>query len=244
MPMEQQCDIFIADRLGTVALDDDRRFLSHLLCLGGNSSFKFNGRAMEIRNGDLAIVRRRDMLEEIRPSADFRCRIIYATPAFIELCTPRSNYGMRGSMALFLNPVANSYDRFGLFEAPSSISWGTGNRGLLIRMPEAKNEHAKRLEVRSADPSCNPYLAFLLLASAAEEGIRTSMKLPCIEEGGRLPENLKEAVEAAEGSEFVRSILPEHLVECFLEAKKTDWHTAAESGYPKVAARDMEFLVT
>lgn len=103
--MEQQCDIFIADRLGTVALDDDRRFLSHLLCLGGNSSFKFNGRAMEIRNGDLAIVRRRDMLEEIRPSADFRCRIIYATPAFIELCTPRSNYGMRGSMALFLNPV-------------------------------------------------------------------------------------------------------------------------------------------
>jgi len=103
--MEQQCDIFIADRLGTVALDDDRRFLSHLLCLGGNSSFKFNGRAMEIRNGDLAIVRRRDMLEEIRPSADFRCRIIYATPAFIELCTPRSNYGMRGSVALFLNPV-------------------------------------------------------------------------------------------------------------------------------------------
>ena len=147
-------------------------------------------------------------------------------------------------IAVFLNPVANSYDRLGTFEAPSSISWGTGNRGLLIRMPEAKNEHAKRLEVRSADPSCNPYLAFLLLASAAEEGIRTSMKLPCIEEGGRLPENLKEAVEAAEGSEFVRSILPEHLVECFLEAKKTDWHTAAESGYPKVAARDMEFLVT
>ena len=103
--MDEYCDIFIADRLETVSLDDDRRFLSHLLCLDGNCSFLFNGKSFEISKGDLAIVRRRDMLEDIRPSSDFRCRIIYASPSFIELCTPRSNYGMRGSVALFLNPV-------------------------------------------------------------------------------------------------------------------------------------------
>ena len=147
-------------------------------------------------------------------------------------------------ITVFLNPVANSYDRLGSFEAPGSISWGTGNRNLLIRMPETAHESAKRLEVRSADPSCSPYLALLLLASAAAEGMRDNLSLSVIEEGQKLPENLKEAIEKAEDSEFVHSLLPEHLIRCFLEAKRTDWKTAADSGYPKVTARDMEFLVT
>ena len=76
--MDEYCDIFIADRLETVSLDADRRFLSHLLCLDGNCSFLFNGKSFEISKGDLAIVRRRDMLEDIRPSSDFRCRIIFS----------------------------------------------------------------------------------------------------------------------------------------------------------------------
>ena len=147
-------------------------------------------------------------------------------------------------ISLFLNPVANSYDRLGSFEAPGSISWGTGNRGLLIRIPETRNERAKRLEVRSADPSCNPYLALLLLASAAEEGIKNNTGFKDIDEGKKLPENLKEAIEGAENSSFIREILPEHLVECFIDAKKADWEMAAQSGYPKVTARDMEFPVT
>ena len=147
-------------------------------------------------------------------------------------------------ISVFLNPVANSYDRLGSFEAPGSISWGTGNRGLLIRIPETKNERAKRIEVRSADPSCNPYLALLLLATAAEEGIKNGTRFADIEEGRDLPENLKESIEEAEKSSFIREILPEHLVECFLEAKKADWEVAAQSGYPKVTARDMEFPVT
>ena len=147
-------------------------------------------------------------------------------------------------ITLFLNPVANSYDRLGLFEAPSSISWGTGNRGLLLRMPEVKAENAKRIEIRSADPSSNPYLALLLLSAAAEEGLDKGMKLSEIKEGEGLPENLREAIEEAESSSFVRSLLPEHLVSCFISAKKADCETASASGYPKVAARDMEFLVT
>ena len=147
-------------------------------------------------------------------------------------------------ITLFLNPVANSYDRFGLFEAPSSISWGTGNRGLLLRMPEVKAESAKRIEVRSADPSCNPYLALLLLSAAAEDGIERKLRLSEIKEGERLPENLHEAIERAKDSDFIRSLLPEHLVSCFISAKEADWESASSSGYPKVTARDMEFLVT
>ena len=57
-------------------------------------------------------------------------------------------------------------------------------------------------------------------------------------------ENLKEAIDEASGSDFIKGILPSHLVECFLNAKRTDWKTASDSGYPKVTARDMEFQVT
>ena len=147
-------------------------------------------------------------------------------------------------MTLFLNPIANSYDRFGMYEAPSSISWGSGNRGLLLRIPEVSSESSKRIEVRSADPSCNPYIALLLLASAAIEGIEKGLSLSDIKTGEKLPENLSDAIECAESSSFLRSLIPEHLFNCFLSAKKADWNAASASGYPKVAARDMEFLVT
>ena len=61
---------------------------------------------------------------------------------------------------------------------------------------------------------------------------------------GKLPENLREAVEKAEASAFVKSLLPEHLRSCFIEAKKTDWKNISASGYPKVTARDTEFPLT
>ena len=111
-------------------------------------------------------------------------------------------------ITVFLNPVANSYDRLGSFEAPGSVSWGTGNRGLLIRIPETQNESAKRIEVRSADPSCNPYLALLLLVSAAREGIETNARLEDIVER-KLPENLKEAIDEASDSDFIKGIQKE-----------------------------------
>ena len=147
-------------------------------------------------------------------------------------------------MTLFLNPVANSYDRMGSFEAPGTISWGTGNRGLLMRMPEVQAESAKRIEVRSADPSCNPYLALMLLSAAAEDGIEKNLDLAGIGQGEKLPENLSDAIREAENSEFIHSLLPEHLASCFISAKRSDWEEISVSGYPKVTARDMEFLVT
>lgn len=103
--MEYQKDIIVADKLGVVRTDSEKEYLAHLLCLGGTCRYRFNERDFELHAGDLSIIRKRKMVEKVEPSDDFRCKIIYATPGFIELCTPQSNYGMKGSLALFLNPV-------------------------------------------------------------------------------------------------------------------------------------------
>lgn len=103
--MEYRNDIIVADRLGIVPMDSEEEYLAHLLCLDGTCRYRFNERDFEMHAGDLSIIRKRKMMERVEPSADFRCKIIYAKPGFIELCTPQSNYGMKGSLALFLNPV-------------------------------------------------------------------------------------------------------------------------------------------
>ena len=103
--MEYPKDIIVADKLGVVRTDSEKEYLAHLLCLGGTCRYRFNERDFELHAGDLSIIRKRKMVEKVEPSDDFRCKIIYATPGFIELCTPQSNYGMKGSLALFLNPV-------------------------------------------------------------------------------------------------------------------------------------------
>lgn len=103
--MEYPKDIIVADKLGVVRTDSEKEYLAHLLCLGGTCRYRFNERDFELHAGDLSIIRKRKMIEKVEPSDDFRCKIIYATPGFIELCTPQSNYGMKGSLALFLNPV-------------------------------------------------------------------------------------------------------------------------------------------
>ena len=68
-------------------------------------------------------------------------------------------------ITLFLNPLANSYERFGEFEAPKYVSWSHQNRSQLIRIPAASGEKV-RMELRSPDPSLNPYLAFALILAA------------------------------------------------------------------------------
>ena len=103
--MEYQKGIIVADKLGIVGTDSGEEYLAHLLCLGGSCRYRFNERDFELHAGDLSIIRKRKMVEKVEPSDDFRCKIIYAAPGFIELCTPQSNYGMKGSLALFLNPV-------------------------------------------------------------------------------------------------------------------------------------------
>ena len=85
--MEYPKDIIVADKLGVVRTDSEKEYLAHLLCLGGTCRYRFNERDFELHAGDLSIIRKRKMVEKVEPSDDFRCKIIYATPGFIELCT-------------------------------------------------------------------------------------------------------------------------------------------------------------
>lgn len=90
------------DGLGTEAYSD---YLAHAICLAGHCGFSFNGRDFELREGDLMIVRKGKLVERITPSPDFEVKVLYATSNFINLSAPQSNYGTKGAIALFLNPV-------------------------------------------------------------------------------------------------------------------------------------------
>ena len=103
--MEENKEIFVAHRLGEIKTDSDEEYLAHMLCLGGTCNYRFNRQDFELQAGDLSIIRKRKMIERIEASDDFRCRIIYVKPEFVTLCTPQSNYGTKGQLALFLNPV-------------------------------------------------------------------------------------------------------------------------------------------
>lgn len=128
-------------------------------------------------------------------------------------------------ITLFLNPSAESYGRLGQDKAPGYITWSAENRSQLIRVPFAKDEY-RRAELRSADPTANPYLAFALLIYAALDGIRNKLAPPesadfnlftadaeTLKKYDRLPRNLEEAKTAAGKSEFVRTYLPKSLID-------------------------------
>ena len=135
----------------------------------------------------------------------------------------------------------NSYKRLVPgFEAPVYISWGRRNRSDLIRVPMYKpgKEKATRVEYRSPDPACNPYLAFSVMLAAGLKGIEEKYPLPePVEENvyemseeererrgiGSLPGSLIEAVHLAERSDVVREALGEHVFTHFVENKKVEW---------------------
>ena len=147
-------------------------------------------------------------------------------------------------MTVFLNPIVNSYERLGGYQAPGTITYGTGNRNLLIRVPLGKGTDANRIELRSPDNATNPYIAATLLTRAAMEGIEKDLKCDESLSGDTLPQSLIEAVEVATDSEFINSVLPQHLVSCFLNAKRQDWALTASSSNPRLVAREMEFSLT
>ena len=81
------------------------------------------------------------------------------------------------SMTAFLNPTENSYRRLGQRKAPAYISWSPENRSQLVRIPAAVGEY-RRAELRSPDPTANPYIAFALMIYAALDGIKNNLELP------------------------------------------------------------------
>jgi glutamine synthetase len=135
----------------------------------------------------------------------------------------------------------NSYKRLVPgYEAPVYISWARRNRSALVRVPMYKpgKEKATRIEFRSPDPACNPYLAFAVMLAAGLKGIEKGYELPPpveedifeMSEASRkkhgiesLPGSLSEAIQLTEKSELVKETLGDHIFEKFLENKKIEW---------------------
>ncbi len=139
------------------------------------------------------------------------------------------------------NQWVNSYKRLVPgYEAPVYVSWARRNRSTMIRVPMYKpgKEQATRIEFRSPDPACNPYLAFAVMLGAGMSGIEKKLELPDpIEEDifemnpaerrahgiTDLPGNLYAATLETEKSELVREVLGDHIFNKFIENKKIEW---------------------
>ena len=139
------------------------------------------------------------------------------------------------------NQWINSYKRLVPgYEAPVYLSWAKRNRSDLIRVPEYRpgKEKATRIELRSPDPACNPYLCFSVMLAAGLKGIEDKLEPPePVEEDvykmsekerkargiNTLPGNLAEAVALTEKSELVRKALGDHVFNAFIENKKIEW---------------------
>jgi len=144
-------------------------------------------------------------------------------------------------IAAVTNQWVNSYKRLVPgYEAPVYISWARRNRSTMIRVPMYKpgKEQATRIEFRSPDPACNPYLAFAVMLAAGLKGIEENYPLPepieediyemdeaAREEAGieSLPGNLFEAIHEVEKSELVRETLGDHIFNKFIANKKIEW---------------------
>lgn len=108
--MEKTKDVIIKESLNDLGTDAFGDYLAHAICIGGSCRFVFNDNDFELHKGDLMIVRKSKLIEKVRYSDDFKVKVLYATSSFIELCTPMTNYGMKGQLALFLNPVMHLTD--------------------------------------------------------------------------------------------------------------------------------------
>lgn len=118
----------------------------------------------------------------------------------------------------FLNPTINSYKRFGVGYAPQYINWSSANCSSLIKIPHIAGT-PPRIELRSADAVCNPYIAFKLILSAGIEGIKSgdcSLYEKNNELNEKLPENLETAVNIAKNSEFIKNNLPAQVVDTLI----------------------------
>jgi glutamine synthetase len=124
------------------------------------------------------------------------------------------------------NQWVNSYKRLqGGGEAPAIINWGHNDRGALVRIPMYKpnKENSTRIEFRSPDSACNPYLAYAVMIAAGLKGIEKQYKLEASNDVEMLPANLNEAIEIMEKSELVRETLGESVFEYVLRNKRAEW---------------------
>lgn len=128
----------------------------------------------------------------------------------------------------FLNPTENSYERLGKNKAPRYITWSPENRSQLVRIPAAKGEY-KRMELRSPDPSANPYVAYALLIYAGLDGVERNLQPPAATEENllRADKNVTENLD----------VLPMNLTEAVLFAKESEWLSTLPFDFKKLLPR-------
>ena len=136
------------------------------------------------------------------------------------------------------NPTVNSYKRLVPgYEAPVYIAWSPGNRSAAIRIP-AKRGNSTRAELRTPDPTANPYLAFTVMLAAGLDGIKRGLKPPAPvnqniyhlseEESAKLkiaglPHNLSAAIDAFSRDKVLTRALGEHITDAFIAEKRAEW---------------------
>lgn len=148
------------------------------------------------------------------------------------------------ALCAITNPLVNSYKRLVAgFEAPTNVAWSTGNRSALVRIP-ANRGLRTRVELRSPDPSCNPYLAFAVILAAGLDGIRQELEPPPAIQRNifqmtvrekrhhrirELPNNLSQALSELEKDAVLSEALGEHVLGHFLQAKRAEWQAYNEA---------------
>ncbi len=148
------------------------------------------------------------------------------------------------------NQTVNSYKRLiAGYEAPTYISWAHNNESALVRIPAQKRgqDESTRIEFRSPDPACNPYLAFALMLAAGMKGVEEGYALPDeatnnifeMSAAARadagidlLPQSLSEALDVMERSELVVDALGEHVFDYFIRNKRREWNSYKEQVTP------------
>lgn len=143
-----------------------------------------------------------------------------------------------GAITALANPLINSYKRLiSGYEAPVYVCWAAHSNGALIRVPESRGETAQ-LELRSPDPSCNPYLAFAAILAAGMDGVRRGLTPPAMAEGdlrditaerraelglGTLPTSLSDALDALEADSLIAGAIGSHAAAHYIRAKRQEW---------------------
>lgn len=188
-----------------------------------------NGNGMHVHlslfneQGENAFYEAEDEFNLSTVAYQFMAGLLEHTPAVTAIC----------------NPLVNSYKRLlPGYEAPVYIAWSVLNRSALIRIPATRRPESTRIEFRSPDPSCNPYLAFGVILAAGLDGIKRKLDCPePIRENiyefteakrkahgiEKVPASLKEAIKALKKDEEIKDALGNHVYEKFLEAKIHEW---------------------
>jgi glutamine synthetase len=163
-------------------------------------------------------------------------------------------------MTAVTNQWVNSYKRlWGGGEAPAYVCWGHNNRSALVRVPMYKplKGNSTRVEIRSPDSACNPYLTFAVMLAAGLKGIEEGYELPdgaeddvwALTDGERralgiapLPGSLSDAIKTLESSELMAETLGEHVFDFFLRNKRAEWESYRQQVTPFELTRYLPVL--